>query len=715
MAAPEDLGDETPALDTAVVQALQGVVGTPASDIAREAKRDAVLDGLGLSEPGSARRLGRYVVVGVLGRGGMGTVLEAHDEQADRRVAIKLLHSGSAEHHVQRLRAEAQALASFDHPNVVEVFEVGEAEGQAFVAMQRLDGVTLATWQTEAARGWRACVEVYLQAGRGLSAAHEAGLVHQDFKPANCIIDGRQRVRVLDFGLARRIEGAAETHAYALGTPGYMAPELFDGAAADARSDQFSFCVALYEALYGRRPFTGGSLEAVIAATRKGVVEAGRVSVEVPASLRAIIVRGLEADPQRRWPSMSVLLEQLERCLAPGARRWLTPGLVAGMAVVAIGLGLAAGDDAEQRARAGCARAAEEGLDAVWSEQRGRKVATALSATGLPYAEDTAQRVVPRLGAYAERWAEAHRQACEATQVRREQSERTLELRLRCLGDHAVALAATVETLADADEPVVREAMAVVTMLPPIETCDDATRLQRLDDAMPLPNEEARAQQVASLRERLVRLKVRSDVGHHAHVAQQLPSLMDDASALDHPPLLAEVQLWRGVCLGRSGDHEEAERQLRQAYATALEQGHEDIVLGAAARLTMVVGVHLQRHAEGLQWGRTALPLATRRGDPVARSVVERGLGRVFDHQGQHPKAEEHYRQALRSVQEAGPGHDLATATVLDALATVLERRGEHGEALERRREALGLRERILGPRHPEVLQARRQWEHTAR
>lgn len=154
-------------------------------DIVDDVGKVRVLAGLKLTRDPTLRRFGRYIVLGVLGRGGMATVLKAYDDELNRQVALKLLHSSDVtDHHARRLRREAQALAKLDHPNVVKVFEVREADGQTFVAMQLIKGTTLDVWRTQEPRpGWKACVEVYLQAGRGLAAAHEAGLVHRDFKP----------------------------------------------------------------------------------------------------------------------------------------------------------------------------------------------------------------------------------------------------------------------------------------------------------------------------------------------------------------------------------------------------------------------------------------------------------------------------------------------------------------------------------------------------
>ncbi|MCA9711194.1 MAG: serine/threonine protein kinase, partial [Myxococcales bacterium] len=291
------------------------------------------------------QRFGRFVLRDVLGVGGMGTVFEAHDTALDRAVALKLLHADlTAPTLERRLRREAQAQAKLSHPNVVQVFETGVVDERPFIAMELVRGSTLAQWQAQR-RSWRECVEVYLQAGRGLAAAHAEGLVHRDFKPSNCILDESGRVRVLDFGLARRLRrepgppsldvsgdrvprvGGAPRPRSAPGTLGYMSLEQLEGRALDAKSDQFSFCVSLFEAVHGQRPFSGESIDALMSAMLAGELEIPAGSARVPRRLQRLLERGLRARPRERWPSMSHVLRELERLVAPRRwRRWAVVG-----------------------------------------------------------------------------------------------------------------------------------------------------------------------------------------------------------------------------------------------------------------------------------------------------------------------------------------------------------------------------------------------------
>ena len=281
-------------------------------------------------------RIGRFEVLGRIGAGGMGIVYAARDAELDRKVAIKLLRRSpfaEDDEGAARLRREAQALARVSHPHVVHVYEVGEHEGQVYLAMEFVDGRTLRKWQL-GDHAWREVVKMYVAAGRGLVAAHAAEIVHRDFKPDNVIVGSDDRPRVLDFGLARpggesrlRPDPDADLEALdltdagtVLGTPAYMPPEQLDGMDADARSDQFAFCVSLFEALYGQRPFSGRSITALGEAIRSGLpAEVDPTIRRVPPAVHAAILVGLRPDPGARHPNMRRLLDTLDR--AASSRR----------------------------------------------------------------------------------------------------------------------------------------------------------------------------------------------------------------------------------------------------------------------------------------------------------------------------------------------------------------------------------------------------------
>ena len=286
-------------------------------------------------------RIGRYLVLGRLGAGGMGVVLSAYDPQLDRKVAIKLLRTGigiATGEARARLVREAKAIAQLSHPNVVAVYDVGAIDssdparqGEIYIAMEFVEGDTVTQWMRRWKRPWRDVLEVMLQAGRGLAAAHAVGLLHRDFKPDNVLVGSDGRVRVGDFGLARSVMGpdapTPDHHAIrpahavsalhatltatgtVLGTPRFMAPEQFLGEDTDARSDQFSYCVALYDALYGRHPLQSGTALEMVDKGARALPPPN--DSKVPAHIGRAILRGLDPLPAKRFPSMTALLAEL--------------------------------------------------------------------------------------------------------------------------------------------------------------------------------------------------------------------------------------------------------------------------------------------------------------------------------------------------------------------------------------------------------------------
>ncbi|MBV1860061.1 MAG: serine/threonine protein kinase, partial [Nannocystaceae bacterium] len=284
--------------------------------------------GLGLLPPEMLRgsKVGRYVMLDLLGTGAMGVVFSAYDPELDRRVALKLLRerTGDEDRNARMVR-EARATARLAHPNVVVVHDVGEFEGNVFMAMELVVGGTLSQWLRASERSRDAILDVFLEAGQGLVAAHAAGLVHRDFKPVNVLMGDDDRARVTDFGLARAGE-TLDTHTHThthrdvatlsgsgdvavtktgalVGTPAYVSPEQFEGRVADAQSDQFSYCVALAEALTGERPFEGRTLAELQTTVCSGTLRPLALDA-LPRKLQAALSRGLSVDPRQRFSDM---------------------------------------------------------------------------------------------------------------------------------------------------------------------------------------------------------------------------------------------------------------------------------------------------------------------------------------------------------------------------------------------------------------------------
>ena len=259
--------------------------------------------------------LGRYVLLDPVGRGGMGVVYSAFDPELDRKVAIKFLRPGRGAGPAAarpQLLAEAQAIARLSHPNIVTVHDVGTFDGEVFFAMEYVKGETLRRAQRPGLAGLQHTLSLYAAAGEGLAAAHRAGMVHGDFKPENVLVGEDGRVRVTDFGLARAVHEHAPRFA---GTPAYMAPEHWRGHPSDVRSDQYSFCLALLEAVEGRRP------EEVEEASPSHPPEPVSLRRRIlPARLSRVLARGLATDPGQRWPSMDALLDALREARLPFRR-----------------------------------------------------------------------------------------------------------------------------------------------------------------------------------------------------------------------------------------------------------------------------------------------------------------------------------------------------------------------------------------------------------
>jgi Protein kinase domain len=303
----------------------------------------------------SGTKIGRFVISHEIGRGGMGVVFAARDPHLDRPAAIKLLHGTGGDEPVaraqERLLAEARAMARLDHSNIIKVYEAGLFQQETYIAMEMVDGVTLSQWARRWLRPWTSVLAVFRQAGSALAHAHQSGLAHGDFKPENVLVDDADRVRVTDFGLSRwferegRPQPASDLGEFVGGTPRYMAPEQFRGQPANACSDQFGFCVALYECLYSRHPFARGSARSLLELSEQQATAPMRadaqVSYGVPAWLHAVLARGLHRDPASRYPSMEALLDALTPRRARA--RWPLAMIAAAALFLVSGLGYALG------------------------------------------------------------------------------------------------------------------------------------------------------------------------------------------------------------------------------------------------------------------------------------------------------------------------------------------------------------------------------------
>ncbi|MCX4242874.1 serine/threonine-protein kinase [Paraliomyxa miuraensis] len=662
--------------------------------------------------------LGHYVVLERLGAGAMGMVYAAYDPRLDRKVALKLLHAHGAfeegSRRAQRLMREAQALAQLSHPNVVAVHDVGTAQGRMFLAMEYVQGGTLTAWLDQP-RSWPQVLEVFMAAGRGLAAAHTKGLIHRDFKPENVMIGDDGRVRVMDFGLARvgddasgelaiplrsssqelRVATQLTRTGAVLGTPAYMAPEQHLGQLVDTRSDQFSYCVALHEALYGVRPFAGETLAMLGMAITRGLVVDPPPGRAVPQWLRKVVLRGLSRSPSDRYRDMDELL----RALQHDPRRHRLTALV-GAGVLVAGGGLWLLRPTPEPAAVPC-RNVEQHLGGTWDEERAARVDAALRATGSPLAEDTAERVAARLRRYAADWVTMRTESCEATRIRGEQSEAMLDLRNACLDDRLHRMRDLVEVLERADAEVVERAVGAVAELPSLEPCADVVALR---SGLAPPDDPAVASEVSRLRGSIGRARAQLVSGRYESARALATTVLDEAQALGYAPMLAEAHALVGEVLAETSEPEAAAEAFTHAYFSALQVRHDEVAAQAAASLTSLVGYELARHEEGTRWGEHALAMGLRVGkDRLPEADARHRLGVLAVALGDTETSRLHHERsfALRSTLLPPDHPDLASS--LNALGSVHLRRGEYDQALQRYRAALELREQVFGPHHPEV------------
>ncbi|MEM6995617.1 MAG: serine/threonine-protein kinase, partial [Myxococcota bacterium] len=620
-------------------------------------------------------RIGRYEVDRLLGAGGMGSVFAGRDLELDRHVAIKVIHAASShasDSYRERLIREAQALAALSHPNVVTVFEVGAHDGAVYIAMELVEGPTLADWSQEPGRSWAEVLAMYIQAGRGLVAAHDKGIVHRDFKPMNVIVGSDGRARVLDFGLATADGSVSGTVSRAtpserpsgtmplgsnpltaagvvMGTPAYMAPEQMRRKRVTAATDQFSFCVALWEALVGNRPFPGdtfASLRQALSGGERSPVPSG---LEVPRRVLKILDRGLQVRPELRWPTMGILLARLHAATRP-SRVWVRGGLVVGVAALGVGAWFAT-RSRDHRCDAG-ARPGQ----LPWNDAQRHALRQAYAQA--PETASTWSVVDARLQQYAADWGAAFERVCDGG-VAGAGDQSTFDLRVGCLHQRSGAVDRVLEVLAAGDAEALSEGPATVSALPPVEPCLDAVQG---DPATDLPSDPERARRVADLRAELSRIDALMSAGRLDEAETEAQALAGEAASIDFTPLTVEAEVQLGIVESRLNRSEDAERRLTAAFWTASDVGHDVIAATAALELGWLVGYLKGRHLEGIEWARHYEAAWTRTGgDPQAN--LDAVLGPIYFDLGKFDLAFPILERRLQlELSENADTHDAAVA-----------------------------------------------------
>ena len=663
---------------------------------------------------------GRYVLLERLGSGGMGVVLAAYDPELDRRVALKLLHGGDDETGRMWLLREAQALARLAHPNVVAVHDVGTHERRVWVAMEFVAGRTLGAWARERPRRWPEILRALIDVGRGVAAAHAVGLVHRDLKPDNVMVGDDGRVRVMDFGLAHgRVaattapEGAGGSDesrpvlaALALhlsrtgtlqGTPRYMAPEQWEGREADPAADQFAWSVMAWELLFGAPPFAGDDLATLAHAVTSGARRPAPWG-RVPGWLRRVVERGLATEPGRRWPSMPALLAALARGRVR-ARVRVAALVVVGIAAVVAGIAAERRWDLAARVAA-CDEAGAE-IAAVWNDEARADLRRALVATGVPYAETAASRVVPWIDQHAAAWRQARTDACLDASVRGSWTADTAERAAWCLEERRLGLESLLAEFAAADARTVQKAVTAAASLGLVAACRDPVLLQR----EPLPPIELRPQ-VRELHAELARAATLRLLGGHGEGLKIAVRARERAARdVGWRPLVAAAYYLEGRLLHATGAYTEAEAALLAAYREAGLVGAWSVAADAAVAAIRVVGHELARPADGRAWALHAEIAAAHAGDPGGlREANRRNALAIVDLDvGDHGAARAGHERALAILESAFGVDHPAVASSLGNLALVHESAGDLVAARGLQERVLAVQEAVLGPGHPAV------------
>ncbi len=656
--------------------------------------------------------VGRYVVVDRIGAGAMGVVHAAYDPDLDRRVALKLLAQASTIG-IDRMMREAQAAAKVVHPNVVAVHDVGAHGARMFVAMELVDGESLAAWLRREPRPWREVLAMLMQAGRGLAAAHAVGIVHRDFKPDNVLVGRDGRARVADFGLARAIDrappdpsgagrstlasGGVELTATGalLGTPAYMAPEQHLRMPCDARADQFSFCVATWEALFGKRPFGGATLEALSVAVTEGRLEQPSDARGVPPRIRMLLQRGLAVAPADRFPTMDALLDALAVAAEPRRRG---PWIAATAAFVALGAGVLATRETAVPEPDPCATIP---IDEQWSPAAKDELVAAFAATKAPFASDVARSVTARLDDARRRWSTQWLEVCPALHAPElDEDERVLlERRRGCLEDRQRELEAAIGLLRKPDAAVVQGAFEVLGGVRDVERCrDDEALRHRLD---PPPAELLR--EVGELRAGIERALVLNRAGDLRSAEATMSELEPRVRATGWMPIEVEHEAARARLL-RSDTAPRVEiPRLRTAFDRALEIGDDMLAAEFAIELAWQLGYRDKQTEEALQWLATGWALLRRSGGDWVLEVRALNNEAVIESESRHyDRADELFARALALAQEHDP-EGVRPLQLRANLAAFTGIRGDYPRALALFRESLDGYAALLGDAHPRV------------
>ncbi len=653
---------------------------------------------------GLGSSVGRYRILEELGAGGMGVVYGAYDPELDRKVAIKLLRvpARAVDEARGRLRREAQALARLSHRNLVQVFDVGICEladgAISFVAMELIRGTTLRNWALQQPRTWPEVVRIYADAARGLAAAHSSGIIHRDFKPSNALIDLEGRVVVVDFGLARFLPGDPSnvsndseafeggtpdefapvdplvTHSRMLvGTPAYMAPEQRAAAAADARSDQYSLCLAMAEALAPRAPLQRTATDRV-------------AHLRIPRRLAAVLARGLADNPADRYPDLDSLVADLERLDQRHRRVRRVAAVGSALMFAAVGGAVLVSPPSDNCAGAGAR------IETTWDALRAAALAEALGRFDRPHLVREAARLHERVDAFADEWRVAAAAVCEA-----QRGGESLDAQTLCLERARAELGATLRAIEVGDAAIAERSVDDIDALLNPRRCVDEPERNQVDSE----NLEA----ILEVHTTLAEAHVLERGGRSDEAAARYDDGVDLARRLGDAPTWAEALIVSGSLAMARGHIDDARARLVEALRMSEDAGDDEHVARAAIELCWLEGYFAlafdlaERHC---QHARAAIDHGG--GDPALHALRERNLAWVALQRDAPADAERGFRAALAELHRAGLDDSRDALLVRLDLGNALlrlDRLDDAEQAFEAVRAAI---ERELGGDHPELV-----------
>lgn len=667
---------------------------------------------------GPGALFGRFLILSEVGSGAFGQVFSAFDPQLDRKVALKVLRgqgddeycgSQPSENSASLVR-EARALAKFTHPNVVTVYEAGSEGNRAFIAMELVEGNDLGSWlQEHKTDSWSAKLEMLLQAGDGLAAAHAEGTVHRDFKPANVLVGTDGRARVGDFGLATNFardlrsptdarETDPPTPPSIVGTPYYMAPELFDGSTGDERSDLYAYGLTAFEALYAVRLFDTETLATLVFAKSKEPTLPSD-SHGIPTGIARALARAFATDPTKRWPTVTALQDELRRIASPKPRLVRTAVLSVAAAGLLAGGTYAVADHLQTGQLVDHCNSVGARFADVWTTEMRRGVDDGLIATQARYAASTRDAVLPILDTYAADISKTAVEACLASTVEASLPSALWEASQACLEERARHLRGTAELLSHASEPILRSSLGTATSLPTPAACADPAHLsRRVENDL---NDDP-----AALRT-LISAEFALRNGREAQALADLEQLHAELTLDDTAPPTVLAALGRAeLAVGRLDD---AREHGKQSYRAARAQDNIPVAIVAATLMTSVEAFASNRFDVAELWADLALADLDQLEEPtlsLRRVPVHESLAQAALRNGKLELAVDQWRRVHEILHALLDPGDPRVALSSIELASALRGTGEDEASSHRFDTGLDQLRTILGSEHPDVAQA---------